>query len=131
VPFLANAFSIFLLRQFFAQIPTELWEAARIDGSGHLRFLIQVCLPIVRPAVMTVALLTFIASWNAFLWPLIVTTTPDWRPLIVGLYNFQSDAGPETNLLMAGSFITILPILALYFMTQRTFTESVASTGIK
>lgn len=131
VPFMANAFSIFLLRQFFAQIPAELWDAARIDGSGHLRFLLQVCLPIVRPAVMTVALLTFIGSWNAFLWPLIVTTTPDWRPIIVGLYNFQSEAGPQINLLMAGSFITILPILILFFLTQRTFTESVASTGIK
>lgn len=131
VPFLANAFSIFLLRQFFAQIPGELWDAARIDGAGHFRFLIQICLPIVRPAVMTVALLTFIASWNAFLWPLLVTTKEDWRPLMVGLYNFQSDAGPETHLLMAGSFITIIPILVLYFVTQKTFTESVASTGIK
>ena len=131
VPFMANAFSIFLLRQFFAQIPSELWEAARIDGSGHLRFLIQICLPIVRPAVMTVALLTFIGAWNAFLWPLIVTRNDTWRPLMVGLYNFQTEAGPETHLLMAGSFITTIPILILYFLTQRTFTESVASSGIK
>jgi len=131
VPFMANAFSIFLLRQFFAQIPDELWDAARIDGSGHVRFLVQICLPIVRPAVMTVALLTFIGAWNAFLWPLLVTRTENWRPLVVGLYNFQSDAGPETHLLMAGSFITTIPILILYFMTQKTFTESVASTGIK
>ncbi len=131
VPFFANAFSIFLLRQFFAQIPAELWDAARIDGSGHVRFLVQICLPIVRPAIMTVGLLTFIASWNAFLWPLLVTTSQEWRPLVVGLYNFQTDAGPETNLLMAASFITTMPILVLYFLTQRTFTESVANTGIK
>lgn len=131
IPFMANAFSIFLLRQFFAQIPEDLWDAARIDGSGHLRFLLQIVLPISKSALLTVTLLTFIAAWNAFLWPLIVTTTPDWRPIIVGLYNFQSEAGPQINLLMAGSFITILPILILFFLTQRTFTESVASTGIK
>lgn len=131
IPFMANAFSIFLLRQFFAQIPDDLWDAARIDGSGHLRFLIQICLPIVRPAMMTVALLTFIASWNALIWPLIVTRTDDWRPLVVGLYNFKSDQGPQTHLLMAASFITTMPILVLYFVTQKTFTESVANTGIK
>ncbi len=131
VPFMANAFSIFLMRQFFAQVPDELWDAARIDGAGHLRFLVQICLPIVRPALMTVALLTFIGSWNALIWPLIVTRTDEWRPLVVGLYNFQSDQGPQTHLLMAASFITTLPILFLYFMTQKTFTESVANTGIK
>lgn len=131
VPFMATAFAIFFLRQFFAQIPYELWDAARIDGSGHLRFLVQICLPIVRPAVMTLALLTFISSWNAFLWPLIVTRNDDWRPLVVGLYNFQTDAGPEVHLLMAGAFITTVPLILLFMVTQRTFIESVASTGIK
>ncbi|GAB1420916.1 carbohydrate ABC transporter permease [Anaerolineales bacterium] len=131
IPFLANAFSIFLLRQFFAQIPDELWDAARIDGAGHFRFLWQVCVPISRPAVLTVVLLTFIAAWNAFLWPLLVTTRPDWRPLMVGLYTFVSEAGAETHLMMAGACITILPMLILYFLTQRSFTEGIATTGLK
>ncbi len=131
IPFLASAFSIFLLRQFFAQIPHELWEAAKLDGAGHLRFLVQVCLPIARPAVMTVALLTFIGSWNAFLWPLIITRTDEWRPAVLGLYTFQSEAGSEINLMMAGSFITIIPILILYFLTQKSFTEGLATSGLK
>lgn len=131
IPFLASAFSIFLLRQFFAQIPHELWEAAKLDGAGHLRFLVQVCMPIARPAVMTVALLTFIGSWNAFLWPLIITRTDEWRPAVLGLYNFRSEAGSEINLMMAGSFITIIPILILYFITQKSFTEGLATSGLK
>ena len=131
LPFMANAFSIFLLRQFFSTIPNELWDACRIDGGGHLRFLTQIVLPISKPVILTVTLLTFIASWNAFLWPLIVTTRPDWRPLVVGLYNFTQDAGTDTHLLMAGSFITILPIMLLYFFTQKTFTEGIATTGLK
>lgn len=131
VPFMASAFSIFLLRQFFAQIPDELWEAARIDGAGHIRFLVQIVIPISRPAIATVALLGFIASWNAFLWPLIVTNDADWRPITVGLQRFQDEAGTSTHLLMAGAFITIIPILVLYFMTQKTFTEGIATTGLK
>ncbi len=131
VPFMGSAFSIFLLRQFFAQIPNELWDAARIDGAGHLRFLLTIVLPISRAPVMTVSLLTFIGSWNAFLWPLIVTNDETWRPIAVGLYRFSSDAGTEFHLLMAGALITILPILVLYFLTQKTFTEGIATTGLK
>ncbi len=131
VPFMANAFSIFLLRQFFIQIPDELWDAARIDGAGHLRFLLQVVLPISKAPIMTVLLFSFIGSWNAFLWPLLVTTKPTWRPLMVGLWTFVSEAGPETQLLMAGAVITIFPILVLYFLTQKQFTEGIATTGLK
>jgi ABC-type glycerol-3-phosphate transport system permease component len=131
VPFMASVFSIFLLRQFFAQIPNELWDAARIDGAGHLRFLVQVVLPISKAPIMTVIIFGFIGSWNAFLWPLLVTTNPDWRPLMVGLWTFVTEAGPETQLLMAGAVITIIPILILYFFTQRQFTEGIATTGLK
>lgn len=131
IPFMANAFSIFLLRQFFATIPDELWDAARIDGAGHFRFLIQIVLPIARPAILTVTLLAFIASWNAFLWPLLVTTRDDVRPLMVGLYNFTSEGGSQTHLLMAASTITILPIILLYFVTQKSFTEGIATSGLK
>lgn len=131
VPFLASAFSIFLLRQFFAQIPDELWEAAKLDGAGHTRFLIQIAIPIARPAIVTVVLLTFIGAWNAFLWPLIITTTDNWRPIVLGLYNFQQEGGTQLNLQMAAAFITIIPMLVLYFLTQKTFTEGLATTGLK
>lgn len=131
VPFMSSAFAIFLLRQFFAQIPDELFDAARIDGAGHLRFLLQIVLPISSAPILTVILLTFIGSWNAFLWPLIVTTTPDLRPITVGLYQFRSEAGTDLHLLMAGSLIAILPVLILYFFTQKTFTQGIATTGLK
>jgi len=131
VPFIANAFSIFLLRQFFMKIPDELWDAARMDGAGHFRFLIQICLPISKAPVLTVMIFAFIGSWNAFLWPLLVTTKAVWRPLMVGLWTFVSEAGPQTNLLMAGAVITIIPILILYFLTQKQFTEGIATTGLK
>lgn len=131
VPFMANAFSIFLLRQFFAQIPKELWDSARIDGAGHLRFLLQVVLPISVAPILTVLIFAFIGSWNAFLWPLLVTTKPTWRPLMVGLWTFVTEAGPETQLLMAGAVITVIPILIMYFLTQRQFTEGIATSGLK
>jgi len=131
IPFMANAFSIFLLRQFFAQIPDELWDAARMDGCDHLRFLIQIVLPISKAPVMTVLLFGFTASWNAFQWPLLVTTRDTWRPLMVGLYGFITEAGPNTHLLMAGAVITIIPILIVYFLTQKQFTQGIATTGLK
>ncbi len=131
VPFMANAFSIFLLRQFFIKIPNDYWDAARLDGAGHFRFLVSIVLPMSKAPLMTVLLFSIIGSWNAFLWPLLVTTSPTWRPLMVGLYTFVSEAGPETQLLMAGAVITLLPILILYFLTQKQFTEGIASSGIK
>ena len=131
IPFMANAFSIFLLRQFFAQISDELWDAARIDGCDHLRFLVQVVMPISKAPIMTVLLFGFTASWNAFQWPLLVTTRDTWRPLMVGLYGFVQEAGPYTHWLMAGAVITIIPILIVYFLTQKQFTQGIATTGLK
>lgn len=131
VPFIANAFSIFLLRQFFAQIPKELWDAARMDGADHLRFLVQIVLPISKAPIMTVLLFAFTGAWNAFQWPLLVTTKEVWRPIMIGLWNFTSEAGPETNLLMAGAVITLVPILIVYFVTQKQFTQGIATTGLK
>ncbi len=131
LPFMATAFVIFLFRQFFLGIPHELYDAARIDGAGHVRFLTSVVIPMSRPVIMTATLLTFVTSWNEFLWPLLVTTTPRWRPLGVGLYTFISEAGPETHLLMAGAVITVLPVLVVYFVTQKQFTEGIATSGLK
>lgn len=130
-PFMVSVFSIFLLRQFFAQIPWELWDAARIDGAGHLRFLTRVVLPMSKAPIATVAIFAFIGAWNDFLWPLLITTTDRWRPLMVGLWTLQTEAGPETQLIMAASVITIIPILILYFLTQKQFTEGIATSGLK
>ena len=131
VPFMAGAFSIFLLRQFFQQIPNELWDSAQIDGAGHLRYLVQVILPLSKAPVMTMVLFSFISSWNALAWPILVTTTPDWRPVSYGLLAFLDEAGAFFHLQMAGAVITIAPVLLLYFFTQRTFIESIASSGLK
>lgn len=131
VPFMGSVFNIFLLRQFFAQIPDELYDAARIDGSGHMRFLAQVVLPLSRAPLMVILVLSFISSWNALAWPMLVTNTPDWRPIAVGLMNFVSEAGQEIHFTMAGAFLTIIPIVVLYFFTQKQFTESIARSGLK
>jgi len=131
VPFLASTFSIFLLRQFFMQIPDDLWDAARIDGAGHIRFLFQVVVPISRAAIVTTIIFTFIGTWNALEWPLLVTFTDNWRPISYGLYAFTSEAGVDLNKLMAGSVITLVPVLVIYLIAQRQFTEGIATTGLK
>jgi len=131
IPFMGSVFSIFLLRQFFAQIPDELYDAARIDGAGHLRFLAQIVLPLSKAPIMVIIVLSFIGSWNSLAWPLLVTSSPEWRPIAVGLLNFVNEAGQQVNLMMAGAFITILPILVMYFFTQKQFTESISRSGIK
>ena len=131
IPFMGSVFNIFLLRQFFAQIPMELFDSARIDGAGHMRFLFTVVLPLTKAPMLVITILAFMGSWNALAWPLLVTNTPEWRPISVGLLNFISEAGQELNLTMAGSVITILPILILYFFTQKQFTESIMRSGLK
>lgn len=131
IPFMGSIFSIFLLRQFFAQVPDELFDAAQMDGAGHLRFLIQVVLPLSKAPLMVILVLSFIGTWNSLAWPMLVTNTPDWRPISVGLMNFVNEAGQEIHLTMAGAFITIIPILIIYFFTQKQFTESIARSGLK
>jgi len=131
IPFMASAFGIFLLRQFFQQIPDELWDSAQIDGAGHLRYLVSVIIPLSRAPIMTLALFGFISSWNSLAWPILVTTTPDWRPISYGLLAFLDEAGSFFHLQMAGSMITIAPIVLIYFFTQKTFIEGIATTGLK
>ena len=131
IPFMAGAFGIFLLRQFFQQIPNELWDSAQIDGAGHLRYLVRVMLPLSKAPVMTLALFAFIGSWNSLAWPILVTSTPDWRPISYGLLAFLDEAGAQFHLQMAGSIITIAPILIIYFFTQKQFIEGIATSGLK
>lgn len=132
IPFMASAFTIFLLRQFFAQLPDDLWDAARIDGAGHLRFLVSIVVPLSRAPIMTTITFGFIGAWNSLLWPLLVTQTDDWRPVAVGLTKFVSSGAPDDlHLQMAAAMIMIIPILIMYFLTQRQFTEGIASSGLK
>ena len=131
IPFMAGAFAIFLLRQFFQQIPNELWDSAQIDGAGHLRYLIQVMVPLSKAPLMTMVLFGFIGAWNSLAWPILVTTTPDWRPVSYGLLSFLDERGALFHLQMAGAVITMAPVLVLYFFTQRTFIEGIATTGLK
>lgn len=131
IPFMASAFSIFLLRQFFQQLPSELWDSAQLDGAGHFRYLLQIVIPLSKPPLLTVLLFTFIGSWNSLAWPILVTTEPDWRPISYGLLSFLDEAGAQVHLQMAGSVITILPIIIMYLIIQKSFTEGIATTGLK
>jgi len=131
IPWLASVFGIFLLRQFFRSIPDELQDAARIDGCSRFRFLWQIVVPLSRPAIMTVALLKFLGSWNAFLWVLIMTNRESMRTVPVGLTLFSSEVGTAYEQLMAASVLAIIPILILFFFTQKQFIQGVARTGIK
>lgn len=132
VPFLASIFSIFLLRQFFLQIPRDLYEAAVIDGAGHLRYLAAVVIPLSKSALVTIALLQFIHEWDSFKWPLLVTRDSSMRVLAVGLQQFTvSEGGTNTHLLMAFAALVIAPVIVFFFFTQKHFREGIVTTGIK
>jgi ABC-type glycerol-3-phosphate transport system permease component len=131
IPFMTSAFSIFLLRQFMRGLPNELWESARIDGAGHLRFLFRIVLPLCRAPLLTVGMFTFIGGWNALGWPLLVTQSDTWRPIAVALQKFVTEAGPEVHLQMAGAMIATVPVLILYGLIQKEFTEGISMSGLK
>ncbi len=131
IPFTAAVFSIFLFRQFFRGIPNELFDAALLDGATHSQFLWSVVLPLSKPALITSALLTFLGSWNALMWPLLVTNSPQMRPIQVGLAQFIGEAGTQVQLLMAGATLTVIPIVILYLILQRWFVEGISSVGIR
>lgn len=131
VPFMASAFGIFLLRQFFQQIPDELWDSAQIDGAGHLRYLLQIVIPLSKAPILILALFGFLSSWDSLAWPILVTRSLEWRPIAFGLQSFLQEAGSFVHLQMAGAIITILPILVIYFFTQRQFIEAMTRSGLK
>lgn len=132
VPWMANVFGVFLLRQFFLGIPGELWEAALLDGCGHLTYLFRVALPLARSGLSVVAIVTFLGSWNALLWPLVVVTRrPEIRPIQLGLAVFTTEFGVYFHLVMAAATLTILPVVVLFLLAQRQFIESIARTGVK
>ena len=132
-PALTNAFGVFLLRQFFMGLPDDLIDAARIDGANPFQIYLSVALPIVRPALMTLAIFTFLGNWNSFLTPLIYINSRElWTvPLLIS--NFQDSHGVETEwgLLMAASSLALVPVLIVYIFGQRYFIEGAALTGLK
>jgi ABC-type glycerol-3-phosphate transport system permease component len=132
IPFAANAFGTFLLRQTFMAVPEELTDAARIDGAGHLSILWNIMIPLSKPAMATFILLSATWRWNDYFWPLIFTNSNNMRTLPVGLIMMRSsEAGTEWNTLMAGTVIVLAPILLLFLFTQRQFIEGIARSGLK
>jgi len=131
VPWAANVFSIFLVTQFFRQLPQDYYDAAVLDGCGHWQFVWRIGAPIVWPALVTAALFSFLGSWNSLLWPLVVNG-PEEAPVIqVALARMVNERLSDFNLLMAASTITILPVVFLYLLAQRHFIEGVTGTGLK
>ena len=132
LPFMAGAFGVFLMRQFIGGIPDELLDAARVDGAGEHYIFWRIVMPLCGPALATLTILTFLGSWNSFLWPLVVATSEEMFTLPVAVA-FLATGQTETNvaLLMAGSVIVILPVLVVFLLLQRHFTMGIATTGLK
>jgi multiple sugar transport system permease protein len=135
LPFAISSTAVFIFRQFFLQLPEDLFAAARIDGAGELRVLWSIALPLVRPALLTAVLITFIGPWNEFLWPFLITKDSDMQPLAVSLANFMSNvAGRASNpygAILAGACVLAAPAVALFVAFQRHFTSSDLGSGVK
>ena len=131
VPWWVSVFSIFLLRQFFLGIPNDLWEASQLDGASHLTYLRRVVVPLSTPGLLTVGLYAFVQSWKSFLWPLVMTSRPEVRPIQVGLSTFALENGTYYHTLMAASAFTIAPVVLLFILVQRHFLDSIARSGLK
>ena len=131
LPNLVTAFGIYLLRQFFLSLPAELEEAAIVDGASRFKILTRIMLPLMGPPLSTLAVLTFLEVWNDFLWPLVVTSSPEVMTVQLGLATFQSAHFTNWPELMAGTLMSQLPVLILFLVGQRFFVRSIATTGIK
>jgi len=129
--FFGNAFFIFMMRQFFLGIPWDLSDAARIDGAGEFRIFWQIMLPLVRPALMVVAVFTLLYTWHDFFAPLIYLHDRDQFPLSLGLYSFKTQRTAEWAKIMMGAFLTTLPLIVVFLFTQRYFLRGIATTGLK
>jgi multiple sugar transport system permease protein len=131
IPRATSALGIFLLRQFFLAIPTELDDAARVDGANNWHLYTRIILPLAKPALASLFVIQFMALWNDFLWPLVISSTIDMRTLPAALTLFQSEAGVDHAALMAGAAISIAPLAIAFLLAQRFFIQGVASTGVK
>ncbi|NUU16356.1 carbohydrate ABC transporter permease [Cellulomonas humilata] len=132
LPFLAGPFGVFLMRQFMQGVPDELIDAARVDGAGEFRIFARVVMPLCKPALATLAILTFLGSWNSFLWPLVVASTEDMYtlPVALGLYAVGQNS-TDYGLLLAGAMVIVVPILIVFFALQKHFVQGLATTGLK
>jgi multiple sugar transport system permease protein len=130
LPNAATAFGIFFLRQFFRTLPVEYEECARVDGASRLTVLARIVLPLATPPLATLAALTFLDSWNNFLWPLIAVTSTDKMTLPLGLATFQGAHSTEWPMLMAANVMSLAPMMVIFFVAQRYFVRSVAATGL-
>jgi len=128
-PFVSSVFSTFLLRQFFLTIPTDLEDAARIDGAGHWTIYSRIILPLARPALAAVVIFAFLGAWNNFLWPLVVVDTETLKTLPLGIVKFEGEYTVQWNLLMAGASLSLVPVLVVYLLAQRWIVEGIALTG--
>jgi multiple sugar transport system permease protein len=131
VPALATVFGIFLVRQYARSIPDELLEAARIDGAGEWRIFATIVLPLLKPIVITLAIFTFLASWNDFMWPLIVLSDQAWQTAPVALAALSREHVQDNELMMAGSVVTVLPVLLLFLALQRHYLEGLLLGSVK
>lgn len=131
LPTAVNGFGIFLLRQYFQGIPVELEEAAALDGANRLQILLQIMLPLSRPALVTLFLFTFIGEWNDLFKPLVFTTRPELRTVQLALAEFQEQYTNNWSLMMAAVTITTVPVIVLFLIGQRQFMQGIAATGIK
>jgi multiple sugar transport system permease protein len=130
IPFVANAFSVYLFHQYFESIPKELDEAARVDGASWFKIYSQIVMPLSGPAIATVSILTFLPAWNSYLWPLMVVQSEELRPVMIGVqYFFQLNV--SWGEVMAYSSMITLPVVALFIAFQRSFVNSIASSGVK
>lgn len=132
LPFLVTPFGVFLMRQFILGLPRDLLDAGRVDGAGELRIFARIFLPLCGPALATLGILTFLGSWNNFLWPLVVaqTETHYTLPVALALYSTGQNS-TQYGLLLAGATVVVLPILVVFLIFQRRFIEGIATTGIK
>lgn len=135
LPFAINPTAVFIFRQFFMQLPSEMFEAARIDGASELAILVRVVAPLTRPAILTAMLITFIGPWNEFLWPFLITKRLELEPLAVALANYistvaQRAANPYGTIL-AGAVVLAVPVVILFLFFQRQFVESSIGSGVK
>lgn len=131
VPYMANVLYIYMLREFFLKIPKQLYYAAKVDGSSDWKFLWRIVVPMAKPSIITICILVGINSWNAFLWPLLVTNKENMRLLATGLTAFQSDAGNQYELIMAASTIITMPIIAVYIFLHKKIMNGISIGGIK
>jgi len=131
VPALAGVFGIFLVRQYARSIPDDLLEAARIDGAGELRIFATIVLPLLKPIVVTLAIFTFLASWNDFMWPLIVLSDQTWQTAPVALAGLSREHVQDNELMMAGSVVTIIPVLLLFLVLQRHYIQGLLLGSVK